>query len=179
MQGTTDPFASQHALPASFPGNVDLFAAYDTGLPSKTKPAETVSTESFDPFAAIKINNFSGSDPFGTFTSHAEPVSSQHSHSYTTGKYIDEETFGEFTSHTKQTSPEPSQNSSKHSLGDLKTSIASTPASRKDNFQVKSGVWADCLNRGLIDLNISARKFPFFVCYSSIHVMSGKVIIYR
>ena len=39
-----------------------------------------------------------------------------------------------------------------------KTSVAS---SKKDGFQVKSGVWADSLSRGLIDLNISGRKFFF------------------
>ncbi|KAI4376281.1 hypothetical protein MLD38_014062 [Melastoma candidum] len=35
---------------------------------------------------------------------------------------------------------------------------SSVPQQKKDGFQVKSGIWADSLSRGLIDLNISAPK---------------------
>jgi len=36
---------------------------------------------------------------------------------------------------------------------------APSPSAKKENFQVKSGIWADSLSRGLIDLNITARMF--------------------
>ncbi|CAL9076606.1 unnamed protein product [Musa acuminata var. zebrina] len=160
-QGNFDPFASQPAFPAAISSNVDLFDVPNTGLPSETKASNTVNNESFDPFAAIPINSFDGSDPFGTFA-YAKPVTTEPAQNYTntTKNNLDEDSaFGDFTSHTEQTLPEPSQHSSKGSLNNLKTPLTvSAPAARKDNFQVKSGVWADCLSRGLIDLNISAPK---------------------
>lgn len=86
----------------------------------------------FDPFAAVPLNNFDGSDLFGAFTSHSDLVSS-----------------------------EPSQNDdtdgSHNNLGGQSSGDSKTPP-KKDAFQVKSGIWADSLSRGLIDLNISARK---------------------
>ncbi|GKD54500.1 ribonuclease H-like domain-containing protein, partial [Tanacetum coccineum] len=65
--------------------------------------------------------------------------------------------FGSFSSHTGSASfTEPttqsfidSGNSSNNQID--KTSV---PSSNKDSFQVNSGVWADSLSRGLIDLNI-------------------------
>ncbi|KAL7601181.1 hypothetical protein Lser_V15G22480 [Lactuca serriola] len=55
--------------------------------------------------------------------------------------------FGSFSSHT-ETDSLNNQN--------LKTPPPPPPlSSKKDGFQVKSGVWADSLSRGLIDLNIS------------------------
>ncbi|XP_056161729.1 clathrin interactor EPSIN 1-like [Syzygium oleosum] len=39
-----------------------------------------------------------------------------------------------------------------------KASAVSNPQPKKDAFHVKSGIWADSLSRGLIDLNISAPK---------------------
>lgn len=164
MQGNFDPFASQPAFPAAISSNVDLFDVPNTGLPSETKASNTVNNESFDPFAAIPINSFDGSDPFGTFA-YAKQVTTEPAQNYTntTKNNVDEDSaFGDFTSHTEQTLPEPSQHSSKGSLNNLKTPLTvSAPAARKDNFQVKSGVWADCLSRGLIDLNISAREFLY------------------
>ncbi|KAJ8512603.1 hypothetical protein OPV22_003037 [Ensete ventricosum] len=127
-QGNFDPFASQPAFPAAISSNVDLFDVPNTGLPSETKAS--ITTEPSQNYANTTKNN------------------------------LDEDSaFGDFTSHTEQTLPEPSQHSSKGSLNNLKTPLTvSAPAARKDNFQVKSGVWADCLSRGLIDLNISAPK---------------------
>ncbi|XP_042417227.1 clathrin interactor EPSIN 1-like isoform X1 [Zingiber officinale] len=154
----SDLFASQQTVPVAFDATVDLFAAPGPTLPSETKSPEQPNTKSFDPFAAIPINNFNNSDPFGTFASHAEPVAMQSSQSSPNSikNNLDEDSiFGDFTSHNEQTTREPS----KSSISSLKTppaSLAST--ARKDNFQVKSGVWSDCLSRGLIDLNISAPK---------------------
>ena len=48
-------------------------------------------------------------------------------------------------------------------FGDFASHSDSTPGNvdpspRKETFQVKSGIWADSLSRGLIDLNLTARK---------------------
>ncbi|XP_020261849.1 clathrin interactor EPSIN 1-like isoform X2 [Asparagus officinalis] len=156
-QDNVDLFASQPAFPpppAANVANVDLFGAsevkYSTSEPehsttfdpfavpdsskhadTKSSASEATNTKAFDPFAAIPLNNFEESDSFGTFTSHTQSVTT-----------------------------EPQQNATKNSLRSLEqtSSMASKPAPMKNAFQVKSGVWADSLSRGLIDLNITAPK---------------------
>ncbi|KAG9157024.1 hypothetical protein Leryth_009068 [Lithospermum erythrorhizon] len=148
-QSNDDLFASQtppHA--ASSATNVDLFASQANPSPvsstfdffaapsSVTKPDDKSSnsvqmaSNTIDPFAAVPLNNFDSSDPFGGFTSHTEPE----------------------TSATSQSVPNVGSDASLNGLADTK----SPP--KKDNFQVKSGIWADSLTRGLIDLNIAAPK---------------------
>lgn len=102
---------------------------------SKSTNAAPTNTNVFDPFAAVPLNNFGESDPFGAFTSHSDSASL-----------------------------EPAKNSvSDGSLNNLGGNVLSesTAPFKKDSFQVKSGIWADSLSRGLIDLNISARKYIF------------------
>ncbi|KAF9604752.1 hypothetical protein IFM89_009704 [Coptis chinensis] len=68
--------------------------------------------------------------------------------------------FGAFTSHTDQVSAESNLKTAKEgSLDNMnqKPSAETTP-SKKGTFQVKSGILADSLSRGLIDLNITAPK---------------------
>lgn len=73
--------------------------------------------------------------------------------------------FGSFSSHT-ETDSLNNQN--------LKTPPPPPPlSSKKDGFQVKSGVWADSLSRGLIDLNISGRKYLIFFFFCSMINMSS------
>ncbi|XP_020261848.1 uncharacterized protein LOC109837880 isoform X2 [Asparagus officinalis] len=154
-----DLFASQPAFPpppAANVANVDLFGAsevkYSTSEPehsttfdpfavpdsskhadTKSSASEATNTKAFDPFAAIPLNNFEESDSFGAFTSHTQSVTT-----------------------------EPQQNATKNSLRSLEqtSSMASKPAPMKNALQVESGVWADSLSRGLIDLNITARISP-------------------
>lgn len=90
-----------------------------------------------DPFAAVPLNNFDDSDPFGAFTSHSNSAS------------------------TEPSKISVSDGSQSSNLGGNVLLESKTPA-KKDNFQVKSGIWADSLSRGLIDLNISARKYIIF-----------------
>ncbi|PON86195.1 ENTH domain containing protein [Trema orientale] len=129
-----DLFGSQPAMSSSASSTVDLFAASDTVLQPETKSTNvsTTSPNIVDPFAAVPLNNFDDSDLFGAFTSHSGSVVS-----------------------------EPSQNSvngdSQSQLsGNL--SLDSKSSAKRDAFNVKSGIWADSLSRGLIDLNISAPK---------------------
>ncbi|GJX52906.1 clathrin interactor EPSIN 1 [Tanacetum coccineum] len=77
------------------------------------------------------MNNFDNSDFFGSFSSHTGSASSTEP---TTQSFMDSGT------------------SSNNQI--YKTSVAS---SKRDGFQVKYGVWADSLSRGLIDLNISGQ----------------------
>ncbi|PIA64534.1 hypothetical protein AQUCO_00100190v1 [Aquilegia coerulea] len=134
-QADVDLFASRPILTPASSSTVDLFATSDAAAQSETKSpiAETQSSPHVvDPFASVQLNNFDGSDLFGAFTSHTDPVSA-----------------------------ESIQNSAKEdSLDNInkKPSIETRPSFKKDSFQVKSGIWADSLSRGLIDLNITAPK---------------------
>ncbi|KAK9077687.1 hypothetical protein SSX86_006024 [Deinandra increscens subsp. villosa] len=125
-------FASPPGSSAVSPA-VDLFAAPEQVAP-EIKPLEpkTTSTQIVDPFAAVPMNNFNNSDFFGSFSSH-----------------------------TGSESTEPAQNfmdSENPNTQNYNTTAESAHSSKKDGFQVKSGVWADSLSRGLIDLNITGSK---------------------
>ncbi|XP_056176968.1 clathrin interactor EPSIN 1 [Syzygium oleosum] len=128
-----DLFASAPAVSSAVSAPVDLFAAPAPVTQPETKPIQSVPTNPIvDPFAAVPLNNFDSSDPFGSFT---------------------------FSSDS--TSAGPSQNpvdDSNMSDSSKKASAISNPQPKKDAFHVKSGIWADSLSRGLIDLNISAPK---------------------
>ncbi|KAK6161927.1 hypothetical protein DH2020_001768 [Rehmannia glutinosa] len=130
-QINVDLFASQPAASPAVSTTMDFFAAPDpaTHPDNKTsKPDATINV--IDPFADVPLNNFDGSDPFGAFTSHTDPLSTA-----------------------------SNQNSSNDiSNGNMKGSSTETKPLPKDAFQVKSGIWADSLSRGLIDLNITAPK---------------------
>lgn len=137
MQTKVDLFASPPAssTTAVSPA-VDLFAASEQVVEPEIKPSEsnTKSTKSVDPFAAFPMNNFDNSNFFGSFSSHTDSVSTEPTHS-----------FMDSGSLNNQTNKSPTSN----------------PPLKKDGFQVKSGVWADSLSRGLIDLNITGRKYLF------------------
>ena len=116
------------------PPTVDLFASSEPVAPPEAKipkPESMPTPNIVDPFAAVPMDNFDGSDPFGAFTSHSA-----------TGPQAP----SVHGSATNTTSP--------LSLADSKPQ----QMQKKDPFQVKSGIWADSLSRGLIDLNITAPK---------------------
>ncbi|WZZ91532.1 hypothetical protein YC2023_120111 [Brassica napus] len=122
---------------SSAPPTVDLFASPETVARPEAKipKPEPMTTPSIvDPFAAVPMENFDGTDPFGAFTSHSAPVSTGPQAPVLHG------------SATTTTSPMSLANSKPQQL------------QKKDPFQVKSGIWADSLSRGLIDLNITAPK---------------------
>ncbi|KAL8195801.1 hypothetical protein R6Q57_025554 [Mikania cordata] len=127
-----DFFASQPAS-SSVPPAVDFFAAPEQVEP-EIKPLEskTMLTQTVDPFTAVPINSFDNSDFFGSFSSH---------------------TGSESTKPTQSFVDSANPNHQNH-----KNPAASTNSLNKDGFQVSSGVWADSLNRGLIDLNITGPK---------------------
>ncbi|XP_010536216.1 PREDICTED: clathrin interactor EPSIN 1-like [Tarenaya hassleriana] len=113
---------------SSAPPTIDLFASPEPFAQPEAKilkPEPAITPGIVDPFAAVPLNSFDGSDPFGAFTSPLAAAS---------------------TDTQKSTGPP--------SLADSKQQNPQ----KKDGFQVKSGIWADSLSRGLIDLNITAPK---------------------
>ncbi|PIN00274.1 Equilibrative nucleoside transporter protein [Handroanthus impetiginosus] len=129
-QTNIDLFASQPTPAVST--TVDLFAAPDPVPKLDNEASKSGATSNtVDPFAAVPLNNFDGSDPFGAFTSHTDPLPT--------------------------VSNKNSPNDGNH--GSMNKSLTETkPTLGKEAFQVKSGIWADSLSRGLIDLNITAPK---------------------
>ncbi|CAH8319852.1 unnamed protein product [Eruca vesicaria subsp. sativa] len=118
------------------PATVDLFASTEpvASPEAKIPKPESMTTPSIvDPFAAVPMDNFDGSDPFGAFTSNSATVS---------------------------TGPQAPVHGSATNTTTPLSSAGSKPqqSQKKDPFQVKSGIWADSLSRGLIDLNITAPK---------------------
>ncbi|KAL1834606.1 clathrin interactor EPSIN 1 [Daucus carota subsp. sativus] len=123
--------------PAS--STVDFFAAPDPVTTKVDKPfasqhevkplqSEQMNTTAVDPFAAVPLNNYDSSDFFGSFTSQTD-------------------------SSPKEPVQKGSSDVSPSSISDK-----TQPPPKTGGFQVKSGIWADSLSRGLIDLNISAPK---------------------
>lgn len=133
-QPNVDLFGAQPAPSAGVSSTMDFFAAPDPVAPPETKSESTgaLNMNFVDPFATIPLNNFDASNPLGAFSAQ-----------------------------TDQSSAEPTDNPLKNNAAfDLnsKSILESKAPPKKDNFQVKSGIWADSLSRGLIDLNISAPK---------------------
>lgn len=127
--------AHPSAMPVPPPSSIDFFSVPEPAVPPvKSSKPEPMNTNIVDPFAAVPLNTFDSSDPFGSFVSQTDPVSAMPNETSASGL----------------------------NQGNLNTSsVESKPPPKKDAFQVKSGIWADSLSRGLIDLNIniSARKF--------------------
>ncbi|MBA0719456.1 hypothetical protein Golax_007135 [Gossypium laxum] len=133
IKGQVDLFASQPAITPAASPTVDLFSTTDPVVqPAMAANVEPVNANIVDPFAAVPLNNFDGSDIFGSFTTHSDSALEE----------------------PKQ-NPMNDGNLNKMST---KSSQDSKAPQKKDAFQVKSGIWADSLSRGIIDLNISAPK---------------------
>ncbi|XP_009629371.1 clathrin interactor EPSIN 1-like isoform X2 [Nicotiana tomentosiformis] len=127
-----DLFASQPA-PSAAASTIDFFAAADPVVQSDNRSSklDQMNINTVDPFASVPLNTFDNSDPFGAFVS--QPVSMP---------------------------DENASNGGSHDAHDKlsKSSVEAKTPPKKDTFQVRSGIWADSLSRGLIDLNITAPK---------------------
>ncbi|TVU15894.1 hypothetical protein EJB05_39437 [Eragrostis curvula] len=207
VKGNVDLFAEKPAFAAAFPSPAGFIPPPSSGTSSNmnTTTPKIATPKPFDPFGAIPLNGFDGSDPFGDFSSNvgsstAPPTSkssagnistsSQNLHAASDfGAFVsnsddaakdpfdlssssnigktplaapkaDASDFGAFVSHTEEAAKDPFDLSSSSNLGraDQTPLAAPKPNTNKENFQVKSGIWADSLSRGLIDLNITAPK---------------------
>lgn len=133
LQGNVDFFACQSDFNNAVNQNIDFFAASNPNVFTKNNESSKLETANiFDPFVAVPLNNSEESDLFGVFTAHSDPVSSEH---------------------TQNSSTKVMDNSEQVS------SPVSKPTPKKDTSQIKSAIWADSLSRGLIDFNITSRKF--------------------
>ncbi|KAJ4787508.1 Clathrin interactor EPSIN 1 [Rhynchospora pubera] len=144
-----DLFSGEASFTPAFPSaTTDFFSAPSLYSDTKTKASipNPVSSEPFDPFASIPMNNFS-SDPFGDFTANVSATTPEKETQNKTSDPLADDSFGTFTSASAGTNTSPT-------LG----GTSAKPNNAKGGFQVKSGIWADSLSRGLIDLNITAPK---------------------
>ncbi|BAF15669.1 clathrin interactor EPSIN 1 [Oryza sativa Japonica Group] len=206
VQGNVDLFAEQPAFTAAFPPQTGFIPPPSSGTSeANTSTSKNTTPEPFDPFGAIPINSFDGSDPFGAFNSDVGsssiPPPTQSSvgnistpsqnpqaasdfggfvsstvetaakdpfdfSSSNLGKTpladpkADASDFGAFVSHSEEVAKDPFDLSLSTSSGRTNQAPLAAPKSdtKKENFQVKSGIWADSLSRGLIDLNITGPK---------------------
>ncbi|XP_060208424.1 clathrin interactor EPSIN 1-like isoform X1 [Lycium barbarum] len=128
-----DLFATQPASSVAA-STIDFFAAPDPVIQSDNRSSkpDQMNINIVDPFASVPLNTFDNSDPFGSFVSH-KPAP-MHDENATNG--------GSHEARDKVS----------------KSSVEAKTPPKKDTFQVRSGIWADSLSRGLIDLNISAPK---------------------
>ncbi|KAH1105429.1 hypothetical protein J1N35_009197 [Gossypium stocksii] len=134
-QKQVDLFASQPAIVPAVSPTVDLFAATDPVVQPDIMVPKPDPTSIIDPFATVPLSNFhSSSDIFGSFTHHSNSPS-------------------------KEPTQTPINDVNLNNNMNTKPSEDNKPPQKKDaTFQVKSGIWADSLSRGIIDLNISALK---------------------
>ncbi|CAL5030235.1 unnamed protein product [Urochloa decumbens] len=207
VQGNVDLFAEKTSFAAAFPPQTGFIPPPSSGISSEvnTSVSKNAAPELFDPFGAIPLNSFDGSDPFGGFSSNAgsstvpPPTRSSTGNISTSSQNLqagsdfgafvsnneeaakdpfdlsstvnvgktplaapktDASDFGAFVSSTEESAKDPFDLSSSSKLGKTEQTplAAPNPSAKKGNFQVKSGIWADSLSRGLIDLNISAPK---------------------
>ncbi|KAG2574438.1 clathrin interactor EPSIN 1-like isoform X2 [Panicum virgatum] len=207
VQGNVDLFAEKTSFAAAFPPQTGFIPPPSSGVSSEvnTSISKNAAPEPFDPFGAIPLNSFDGSDPFGGFSSNTgssaipPPTHSSNGNISTSGQNLqaasdfgafvsnNEEAakdpfdlsstvnvrktplaapktdvcdFGAFVSSNEEAAKDPFDLSSNSNLGrtDQTPLAAPSPSAKKENFQVKSGIWADSLSRGLIDLNITAPK---------------------
>ncbi|KAE8698432.1 Clathrin interactor EPSIN 1 [Hibiscus syriacus] len=173
-QKQVDLFASQLAIAPAAPPTVYLFAVTDPVVPQdtmapKSEPANTIIV---DPFAIVPLNNFNGSsDIFGSLSSHPDSASKESAQNPTNDGSSD--IFGSFASHPDSASKKATQSPiNDGNLNNMNTKPSQEPKApqKKDTFQVKSGIWADSLNRGIIDLNISA---PSKVSLVDVGILGG------
>ncbi|KAG8043356.1 hypothetical protein GUJ93_ZPchr0458g22434 [Zizania palustris] len=207
VQSNVNLLAKQPTFTVAFPPQTGFIPPPSSGASSEanTTTSKNAIPESFDPFGAIPINSFDGSDPFGAFNSNVgsssvpppthssignistsnqnlqassdfggfvsstvqaevkDPFdlsSSNHGKIPLAAPKTDASDFGAFVSNTEEAAMDPFDLSSSTNSGRTNQTSSAAPKSdtKKENFQVKSGIWADSLSRGLIDLNITGPK---------------------
>ncbi|KAG8055499.1 hypothetical protein GUJ93_ZPchr0001g30400 [Zizania palustris] len=144
----------------------------------KSPTPEHSNTAAFDPFASIPLKNLDGSKSFGAFStnrgSNVTELSADSSRDIKSSGHspVEELNFGDFISHTESATEgaTKSTNMPTKNIGHDSVS-ASKSAVKKESFQVKSGIWADSLSRGLIDLNLTSCKY--FHSFPVMHVCSS------
>ncbi|RCV27264.1 hypothetical protein SETIT_5G310900v2 [Setaria italica] len=160
-QDNIDLFAGR----SSFAGSVNSdteFSVRDTpnkslelNLPSLTQS----SASAFDPFQPSFVASFPSDTEFSVCDTPNSGQTKTEGVKSCDHSPLEELNFGAFTSHTEPPRASATKPMSKSPTKLEPPSISeSKPDMKKGAFQVKSGIWADSLSRGLIDLNITASK---------------------
>ncbi|CAH9106321.1 unnamed protein product [Cuscuta epithymum] len=148
-QAGIDLFSQPEAIGSSkSQGGIDLFWQTTPFTSATPTPPST-----FDFFGladpAVQSDTSSKQEPINTNSSILDPFANVPVNAFSSSN-----PFDSFVSQT-----DPASATSGESSGNLSASLVDSKCpSKKDAFQVKSGIWADSLSRGLIDLNISAPK---------------------
>jgi epsin len=161
---------SRPSVAIQFPSDTE-FSGHHTrsgSLQEKNPTPEHSSAAVSDPFAAIPVKCFDGSDSFGAFSSNTGSVPTEVRHNPAGGIKIsghsplEELDSGAFTSQTElpTASAMKSMNKSPKRVEPASLSASKSDV-KKGTFQVKSDVWADSLSRGLINLNIAPQRSIF------------------
>jgi len=168
MQPKADLFATEPAASAPVSTTMDFFASSNAMLPETnvedTGQSKDPKLNSVDPFALAPLNNYNGPDLLGAFSSQPGQSSLQPAQNPLNSTATNDMSGKSLPEHkaplregTLQVMQNPVNSSAMIELSSKSSQEYKPPP--KDTFQVKSGIWADSLSRGLIDLNITARKF--------------------
>lgn len=127
--------------------------------------SDPISAESFDPFVVKSpqsdLTSAGSFDPFSVKPSESSTTDAKIVDPFSTvpiNSFEESDVFGEFSSNNNTINSKSSQKPVNDVIGNPNQNGSSKLQTKKDHFQVKSGIWADSLSRGLIDLNIAARK---------------------
>lgn len=161
-----DPFAD---IPISSFGGTDPFGAFSSNVGSSSAPPPLHGSTGS---RGTSSQNLQAASNFGAFESNTEAAAKDpfdFSSSGNLGKAdvtplaspkTDASDFGAFVANTEEAAKDPFDLSLSSNHGRTGQAPMAAPKSnaKKENFQVKSGIWADSLSRGLIDLNITGPK---------------------
>lgn len=157
-----DPFGD---IPLSSFGGSDPFGDFSSS--SAPPPPVHSSTGNI----STSSQNLEAASDFGAFESNTVDTAKDPFDFSSTGNFVkadvaplaapktDASDFGAFVANTEEAAKDPFDlSSSINGRADQTPLAAPKPNTKKENFQVKSGIWADSLSRGLIDLNITGPK---------------------
>ncbi|KAE8787995.1 clathrin interactor EPSIN 1-like [Hordeum vulgare] len=157
-----DPFGD---IPLSSFGGSDPFGDFSSS--SAPPPPVHSSTGNI----STSSQNLEAASDFGAFESNTADTAKDPFDFSSTGNFgkadvaplaapkTDASDFGAFVTNTEEAAKDPfNLSSSINGRADQTPLAAPKSNTKKENFQVKSGIWADSLSRGLIDLNITGPK---------------------
>lgn len=163
-----DPFGD---IPLSSFGGSDPFGAFSSNAGSSSAPPPPAHSSTGN--ISTPSHNLEAASDFGAFESNTADTAKDPFDFSSAGNFgkadveplaapkTEASDFGAFVANTEEAAKDPFDLSSSINHGKTGQTPLAAPKSstKKENFQVKSGIWADSLSRGLIDLNITGRKF--------------------
>jgi len=162
-----DPFGD---IPLSSFGGSDPFGAFSSNAVSSSAPPPPAHSSTGN--ISKPSHNLEAASDFGAFESNTADTAKDPFDFSSAGNFgkadveplaapkTEASDFGAFVANTEEAAKDPFDLSSSINHGKTGQTPLAAPKSstKKENFQVKSGIWADSLSRGLIDLNITGPK---------------------